>query len=691
MTSQDNSSLQRKPVRILSDKPVNKKAVFGFDAYIKTITDLIAFNENETPLTIGVYGSWGSGKTTLMKSVKQSLDTDQRYKNDKDYRKCKTMWFQPWKYNNEEEILSALIEEIFLTMEKDSLFSKGKLELQKVVKKLDGIKIFESIVKGITGVKINDIFQELPHKSKLGFYDVFQDFFKDLIWTYLSWRPQLNKFEKTDDKKGAFVIFIDDLDRCPKDKIVSVLESIKLFMDIEGCIFVLGAANEIIIKALRDIYKEDADSFMDKIVQVTFNLPKIPSDEFDLFLEDFEGYETKEIKEYLTVLIPALDNNPRSLKRFINNLSLQESIIINKGLDIKKEKLILWQIIEYRYSSFVTGAKGNEYGNIETILKVIDMYKDNYGAENLSDFSEKMAEQIEKYDPLKEYFNDSQFLAIIDKFRCSKDELEQMITLTGMVESSEDVKRKIVEKKSRSLDSMVHIPKGKFLYGDKKESEMINQDYEIDKYPVTNSRFEKFIRAGGYSNKEYWDDESWEFKESENIIQPKYLSNFDFNDPEEPIVGVSFYEAEAFCKWLTKNSNGKYEYRLPSEKEWEKAARGDKGWEYPWGEGFDKEKCNTKESEIGRTTRVSVYHNGISQYGCYDMAGNVWEWTSSYYDNDKDRFVLRGGSFYDNSVGCRCAYRYYYLPNERNIGLGFRCSRIKLDFLPFVSVSENQI
>ncbi|MCP3927899.1 MAG: formylglycine-generating enzyme family protein, partial [Bacteroidetes bacterium] len=193
-----------------------------------------------------------------------------------------------------------------------------------------------------------------------------------------------------------------------------------------------------------------------------------------------------------------------------------------------------------------------------------------------------------------------------------------------------------------------------------------------------NSRFEKFIRAGGYSNKEYWDDKSWEFKESENITQPGYLSDSNFNDPEQPIVGVSFYEAEAFCKWLTKNSNGKYEYGLPGEKVWEKAARGDKGWEYPWGEGFDKEKCNTKESEIGRTTRVSVYHNGISQYGCYDMAGNVWEWTSSYYDNDKDTFVLRGGSFNLDSFFCRCASRTNFGPNIRSLVIGFRCSRIKL-------------
>ena len=94
----ESQSEKVKPVRILNDKPVEINAEFGFDAYIKTIADLIACSENETPLTIGIYGSWGTGKTTLMKSIKHRLDNDQRYKDDTDFRKIKTMWFQPWKY-----------------------------------------------------------------------------------------------------------------------------------------------------------------------------------------------------------------------------------------------------------------------------------------------------------------------------------------------------------------------------------------------------------------------------------------------------------------------------------------------------------------------------------------------------------------------------------------------------------------
>lgn len=133
------------------------------------------------------------------------------------------------------------------------------------------------------------------------------------------------------------------------------------------------------------------------------------------------------------------------------------------------------------------------------------------------------------------------------------------------------------------------------------------------------------------------------------------------------MVGVSFYEAEAYAKWSGK--------RLPTEKEWERAARGTDGRKYPWGNDFDLKKCNTFESKIIRTTPVTRYPNGISLTGCYDMAGNVGEWCQDWYDESKSEKVLRGGSWLNNRNFAQCSIRDRCHPLGRDPIIGFRCVR----------------
>jgi formylglycine-generating enzyme required for sulfatase activity len=197
----------------------------------------------------------------------------------------------------------------------------------------------------------------------------------------------------------------------------------------------------------------------------------------------------------------------------------------------------------------------------------------------------------------------------------------------------------------------VNIPAGEFLYGDDKERKYIRKDYLIGKYPVTNAQYKLFLDA----NPEYHLPRDWD---KDTRTHPRGKAN-------HPVVNVSWDDVSAFCKW-----GG---YRLPTQQEWEKAARGEDGRTYPWGEDWvDGKYCNSEEASIGRTTPIDDFPEGVSPYGVWDIAGNVWEWTSGWYDKEKKQRVVRGGSFFDDQSYAGCAFRDWSYPDFRSHYGGFR-------------------
>jgi formylglycine-generating enzyme required for sulfatase activity/energy-coupling factor transporter ATP-binding protein EcfA2 len=284
------------------------------------------------------------------------------------------------------------------------------------------------------------------------------------------------------------------------------------------------------------------------------------------------------------------------------------------------------------------------------------------------------------------------------------------------------------------LDVYVPIPPGPFLYGDDEEERMIEEPYYIGAYPVTNKQYARFVEAGGYEKRAYWSDEGWSWRTGaydskapdglqewlskrppDERDRPFYWSDKVFSNPLCPVVGVSWFEAEAYCNWLTTMSRaagcklqiwrdgrretmtlepGTLSARLPTEEEWERAVRGADGREYPWGDEWDRRCLNCAEwwarrelpqyddwdkwwkseerKESNPTlTAMGAFPNGVNAAGLWAGAGNVWEWTGSWYREGETR-MLRGGSWFDFRRNARCAYRYHTPPDFFIILVGFR-------------------
>ncbi|MGH8574970.1 MAG: formylglycine-generating enzyme family protein, partial [Gammaproteobacteria bacterium] len=279
--------------------------------------------------------------------------------------------------------------------------------------------------------------------------------------------------------------------------------------------------------------------------------------------------------------------------------------------------------------------------------------------------------------------------------------------------------------------------------------------FYIGRFPVTNAEYRCFIEDGGYQTERYWPTEAarawlsggdaeamaeelefwrrlkedpgmvqrsqfetrvlvteWHFAESDDDggtasfqgtpprsrEEPAYWRDEHYTNPAQPVVGVTWYEAVAYTRWLDRKlreaevtmagglklADG-YEVRLPTEAQWEKAARMRRGWSYPWGEHWDQNRANTAEGHVLRPSPVGVYPLGATPEGVHELGGNVCEWTQSLYADYPYRTgaerssldaqghrVVRGGSCLYGYKSARCAYRNGYIPDLFDGPLGFR-------------------
>jgi len=302
----------------------------------------------------------------------------------------------------------------------------------------------------------------------------------------------------------------------------------------------------------------------------------------------------------------------------------------------------------------------------------------------------------------------------------------------------------------------VEVPAGSFLMGSADDDKMAYDDehpqhtldlpaFWIGRYPLTNAQYRPFLAAGGYDQERYWTAEGWAWRQGDLEFDLSSIEDEDlrknyaehlarrpaenrdrpywWDDPQlglfnRPVVGVTWYEALAYCAWLTEQFEGEGKgngiqvqmwrkgqietvtlparaaVTLPSEAQWEKAARGADGRRWPWGNEWMAGRANTEEAEIKQTSAVGAFPSGASPCGALDMIGNMWEWTRSCwghssiyepdyaypYDPDDGREtldgldwrIMRGGSWYHDQKRARCACRDRGSPYNWNDGLGLR-------------------
>lgn len=736
--------------------------LLGFAPYAQTLFDIICDENTQTPLTIGIFGSWGSGKTSLMRMIEQRLRelrrAQRQAEQDRLDRPYLTVWFNAWFYGKEESLGRALILRVLAELRREvgrdaealRALNEMEAELHRSVTPASlgelviggqalfggneegaefrlplatGLSLLSEIAEAraetpaqdagqVAAQRLGQTVEQLRtalDRQRVEALEVFRQGFQALVTKHFS--------------PGVLVVFVDDLDRCLPDKAVEVLEAIKLFFDIEGCIFVLGIDREVVERGIRLKYREyeelagqgpppiDGAKYLEKIVQIPFQLPPIAR----AAMEGYVGKMAPGLLELDTrcddVFAVGMAANPRRVKRTLNIFLLLWRL--SRHLEdlrerIKPVRLAKMVVIQLHHADLFNQLPTAPHWLID-LEKLFRQEKEK-----------REGVPAETAGPLATFLGNPGLRDLLTLHGSSETDANFADMTPGEVLEYVHLSRSAAEawtlqesKPTTFEPQLVRIPAGAFRMGvppaevdgleasfggealvanrewlqaQTPQHEVALAAFEIGRYPVTNADYAAFVKAaaGKVSPPRHW----------EKGEAPPALAS-------HPVVNVTWQDALAYCDWLSQQTGKKY--RLPTETEWEKAASWDARQgakrSYPWGEKWDAERCNSKESGLGRTTPVGQYSQagGDSSYGVSDLAGNVWEWTLSKWGREREKptfgypydpldgrealtgaefRVLRGGSFYDGAGWCRSAARY---PNEALLAadyIGFRVVRV---------------
>jgi len=675
---------------IVNDRPTGADQL-DFSRYVEALAGIILDSDTETPLTLGVFGGWGAGKTSLMMQVQDRV-TGAR---DPETAALPTVWFDAWTYNQEDALWRALLLVLLdhvtaLVEARQEAPEAERVEAVKLVEHLrealyrdvswtekgelrpnwaqavgagaslatnvvmavlgnplaaagvaaDGLQAArEEVGKGEPGSKLGQLAGAFRHEeltryqAQLRSLEQFRENFARLVALALG---------QAAGQPNKLVVFVDDLDRCTPDKAIQVLEALKLFLDAPGCVFVLGLDPEAIEAAVQTRYRGEvkAREYLEKIIQLPFILPPIEDEPMRRYVHAIARKLPDE--RCVEVFALGLGGNPRKIKRILNIFlllwrlvegqpNLREKLTpvrLAKFVTIQHIHVDLYNLMRlapgylpeletyYRKTRAVAGRKGEIEGAGEggpRLPDALQPFKDQQPLQRLLCLLDDQEARFDSLNPdeVRNYITLTRQATplVVPVARLARLDYEPQMVAVAAGSFLMGTTPEQIKDLTRRYPSWAKEADQKGWFADEQpQHEVTLPAFEIGRFPVTNAQYAAFVEATGHVAPSYW---------------PGGRLPEDLTD--HPVVNVSWFDARDYVQWLADRTG--LPYHLPAEAQWEKAARGADGCQWPWGNEWDAALANCKPAGPGRTTPVGQYSPaGDSPCDAADMAGNVWEW-----------------------------------------------------------------
>ena len=377
------------PSILFVDSPETGKLVLDFPRYVKTLSDMI---EKSTPkFNVGIFGGWGTGKTTLMLNIENVLNENN----------TSTLRFNAWRYQNEDShatipLMLNIIAHLAKRKEIQSLWNttfKEKTTTEEQKKPETWAEKIKRVIKGLSlnvsfgipgiaeiGVGYERPTEEEPEKEKTRLEIERANLQKTTLQEGLDLIEELLNNIKGSENGLKLVVFVDDLDRCTPDKAIEVFESIKIFFDIEGIVFVLGLSNEIVELAINEKYKFlegsfSGEDYLKKIIQLPFTIPQWGEQDIDKFLDALlANYKHAKYKNIFVenkgLILSGVERNPREVKRFLNHFIIAYEIF-GQEEGIKQNELMAVQSLRLRWNWFFDAIFETSFEILATIRELL--------------------------------------------------------------------------------------------------------------------------------------------------------------------------------------------------------------------------------------------------------------------------------------------------------------------------------